>query len=80
MEIYFECTNCKEVKPINIVALSANGFGLQCSVCKTYFTFGVVAVEHLRAADGALSSYTCSCGFIVAVGETECMRCHTPRR
>jgi hypothetical protein len=46
MEIYFECTECKEVEPINIVALSANGFGLECSVCKTYFTFGVVAVEH----------------------------------
>ena len=33
-----------------------------------------------RAADGALPSYNCECGFIVAIGETECMRCHTPRR
>ena len=32
-----------------------------------------------RAADGALPSYNCECGFIVAIGETECMRCHTPR-
>jgi hypothetical protein len=56
MKIYFECTCCKEVEPIDIVALSANGFGLQCSVCKTHFTFGVVAVEHPRVPPAELTA------------------------
>ena len=60
MEIYFECTKCKEVEPINITALSANGFRLQCSVCKTYFTFGVVAVEQSAQCDGTPSPVTLS--------------------
>jgi len=38
------------------------------------------AAEQPVQSDGALPSYNCECGFIVAVGETECMRCHTPRR
>ena len=25
------------------------------------------------------TSYTCKCGFVVAVGETECMNCKKPR-
>jgi hypothetical protein len=36
--------------------------------------------EKIKRVDGAMPSYSCKCGFIVAVGETECMHCHTRRR
>lgn len=85
MEIHFECTHCKEVKPISIVALSAKGFGLQCSVCKTYFTFGVVAVEYPLAPDGAGRAVTLSglyncqvCGKEKCIRPGICKDCLTP--
>ena len=55
MEIYFECLECNNIEPIQVVALSARGFDLVCSVCKTRFTFRVVAVEHqMHLTDGGL--------------------------
>ena len=32
-----------------------------------------------RGLNAAFPSYICKCGFIVAVGETECMNCKKPR-
>jgi len=85
MEIYFQCTECKQVEPINITALSANGFMLRCSVCKTEFTFGVVAVEHLRAPDVAERAATLSglyncqlCGEEKCRQPGFCTECLTP--
>ncbi len=56
MDIWFECKYCKECEPIKIYALSSNGFDLECSVCKTRYTFGVQAVEQPLALDWAKCS------------------------
>jgi hypothetical protein len=58
--------------------------GAKIPVCFEHYKDGTFA-NYLAAqqgvrSNGALPSYNCECGFIVAIGETECMRCHTPRR
>ncbi len=80
-----------EVKDPDDVDLSDDGKSVHILFSKShagnrYIEVPVEILAKLLAAqqgvqsDGALPSYNCECGFIVAIGETECMRCHTPRR
>ena len=71
----YKCPKCKKVRLLYLYWEDH-----WCQDCIYEAEARIDAAQQGVQSDGAFPSYNCECGFIVAIGETECMRCHTPRR